>query len=89
MHKIEKLQSTGFLMLKALLAGLFFGSVFAAAGGIVGCLIFVLAVWCGWLDGPGGGMAVFPLMLIPAVVCGFYGLNLGVSRTRSREVEEP
>jgi hypothetical protein len=56
-------------MVKSLLVGL----AFAAGGGIVGLLIFVFQVQRGWWDGPGGGMILFPMVLIPAGGCGLYG----------------
>ena len=67
-------------IVKALFTGLFFGSALAVGGGFFGSLIFLITVWCGWWDGPGGGMVLFPLVLIPAIICGFYGFNLGVTR---------
>jgi len=72
------------MIIKALLYGLFYGSALAIGGGIVGLLIFVITVWCGWWDSPGGGMVVFPLVLIPAVICGFCGFNMGVTRSRGK-----
>jgi hypothetical protein len=67
-------------IVKALFTGLFFGSALAVAGGFIGFLLFFVTVWFGWWDGPGGGMALFPLVLIPAILCGFYGFNLGVTK---------
>jgi hypothetical protein len=57
------------MIVKSLLVGL----AFSTAGGIVGLFVFALQVQHGWWDGPGGGMIVFPMVLIPAIVCGFYG----------------
>jgi hypothetical protein len=56
-------------MVKSLLVGL----VFAAGGGIVGLLIFVFQVQRGWWDGLGGGMILFPVVLILAIGSGLYG----------------
>jgi hypothetical protein len=63
-------------MLKSLLVSL----AFAAGGGIVGLLIFMFQVQRGWWDGPGGGMIVFPMVVIPAVGCGLCGFILGRKR---------
>jgi hypothetical protein len=67
-------------MVKVLLAGL----AFAAGGGIVGLLIFAVQVQRGWWDGPGGGMIVFPMVLIPAGACGVYGFILARRKFQKR-----
>ena len=65
-------------MVKSLLVGL----AFALGGGIVGLLIFGFLVQRGWWDGPGGGMIVFPMVLIPAAGCGLYGFISSWKRIR-------
>jgi hypothetical protein len=61
---------------------LFIGSVFAVAGGFAGFLPFVFLVRRGWLDGPGGGVAIFPLLLVPAVGFGLYGFISTLAKFR-------
>jgi hypothetical protein len=67
-------------IVKAFFTGLFFGSALAVGGGFVGVLVFFITVQCGMWDGPGGGMVLFPMVLIPAILCGSYGFNLGVTK---------
>ena len=55
----------------------------AFAGGILGLLIFAFLVQRGWWDGPGGGMMIFPLVLIPAFGGGIYGFALGRRKFQS------
>lgn len=66
-------------MAKSLAVGILFG----LSGGFAGALLFTYMLRSGWLDGPGGGMAVFPLVLLPAVGFGAYGF-LGTVRTTQR-----
>jgi hypothetical protein len=66
-------------MFKALL----FGLVFAVSGAVAGVLIFMFQVQRGWWDGPGGGMVVFPMALVPALGCGIYGFVLARKKSRN------
>jgi hypothetical protein len=63
-------------ILKTLLVSL----AFAVVGGIVGLLIFAFQVQRGWWDGPGGGMILFPMVLIPAFGSGLYGFIFGLRK---------
>jgi hypothetical protein len=67
-------------IIKAFFTGLFFGSALAVGGAFVGFLLFFATVQCGWWGRPGGGIVAFPMVLIPAFLCGIYGFNLGVTR---------
>ena len=75
-------------IVKAFFTGLFFGSALAIGGGFVGFLLFFVTVQCGWWDGPGGGIVVFPMVLIPAFLCGIYGLNLGVTKAWAKAANQ-
>jgi hypothetical protein len=58
------------------------GSVFALGAGFAGLLAFVFLVWRGWFDGPGGGMVIFPLFLVPAIAFGSYGFGSTLAKFR-------
>ena len=66
-------------ILKTLLVAL----AFAVVGGIVGLLIFAFLIQRGWWDGPGGGMMIFPMVLIPVIGGGIYGFALGRKKFQS------
>lgn len=70
-------------MLKPIL----FGIAFGAGGAIAGFLTFVFLVWLNWFDGPGGGMVVFPLVLVPAIGFGLYGFASTLIRSRKRQAD--
>jgi hypothetical protein len=70
-------------MLRAFL----FGVISGAGGAIAGFLIFVLLIRLNWFDGPGGGMAVFPLVLLPAIGLGIYGFARTLGKVRRQEAD--
>lgn len=63
------------------------GMLYAVVAGFGGLLLFAVSVWFGWLDGPGGGMVVFPLVLVPAIGFGLYGLGR-IGRRLATETEQ-
>lgn len=67
-----------------------FGILSAVTGGVVGFLIFCLLVrHTNRLDGPGGGMAVFPLVLSSAIgfgICGFIA-TMAILQKRQESAE--
>jgi ABC-type molybdate transport system permease subunit len=55
----------------------------AVVAGIAGLLTFAFLVQRGWWDGPGGGMMIFPLVLMPAFCGGIWGFTLGRKKFQS------
>jgi bacteriorhodopsin len=58
------------------------GMLFAAGGGVAGLVVVIILFMLNWFDGPGGGMAIVPFVLIPAFGFGYYGLASNLAKRR-------
>lgn len=55
----------------------------AALGGALGIVLFGITIALNWFDGPGGGLIIFPLVLICGSISGLLGWRYSL-RTLSR-----
>lgn len=76
-----------FYRVLTLIRALIIGLLAAIAGGFVGVLLFFLLIRMGSFDGPGGGMAVFPFVLVPAIGLGLYGFSVSLNKSRRRQTD--
>jgi hypothetical protein len=62
---------------------LLFGTLYGFGGAFVGFILFVVFIRLDWLADPGGGMALFPLVFLPAVGFGAYGFARGLRKQQT------
>lgn len=66
------------------LLSIFSGVLSAATGGAAAIILFALMIRIGWLDGPGGGLVILPLMLVLGIPSGFCGFLFVLGKLNRR-----